>query len=135
MNDSENILLEKTLVEIQTKIIDALKRRDAERQSLETGSISQANKDTVDLIAVSKGQSIQKIEALYALGQRDFGENYAQELLEKSKQLEHLKDLRWHFLGHLQTNKINSLPTNLTHIHSIHNLNLLKKVEENSFFS
>lgn len=53
----------------------------------------------VTLIAVSKTKPIADILELYHLGQRDFGENYVQELLEKAAQLP--KDIRWHFIGHI----------------------------------
>jgi pyridoxal phosphate enzyme (YggS family) len=59
----------------------------------------------VRLIAVSKTKPAADIREAYAAGQRDFGENYAQELSEKSEELRGLVDLRWHFIGHLQTNK------------------------------
>ena len=58
----------------------------------------------ITLVAVSKTKSIEEIKELYDLGQRDFGENYVQELVEKQNQLP--KDIRWHFIGHLQTNKV-----------------------------
>jgi pyridoxal phosphate enzyme (YggS family) len=58
------------------------------------------------LVAVSKGQSADKIRDLYRRGQREFGENYVQELEEKAAQLTDLKDLRWVFIGALQSNKI-----------------------------
>lgn len=56
------------------------------------------------LVAVSKIQPTQAIQALYNLGQRDFGENYVQELVHKYEQLP--KDINWHFIGHLQSNKV-----------------------------
>lgn len=58
------------------------------------------------LVAVSKGQSADKIRDLYRRGQREFGENYVQELEEKAAQLTDLEDLRWVFIGALQSNKI-----------------------------
>ncbi|MFT3921942.1 MAG: YggS family pyridoxal phosphate-dependent enzyme [Myxococcales bacterium] len=61
--------------------------------------------DTVRLVAVSKFHSVEAIRAAYAAGQRDFGENYAQELIEKAKALSDLPELRWHFIGGLQSNK------------------------------
>jgi PLP dependent protein len=60
---------------------------------------------TVRLIAVSKTKPSSAIREAYALGQRDFGENYAQELVQKAEELAELTELRWHFIGHLQTNK------------------------------
>ena len=58
----------------------------------------------VTLVAVSKTKPAEDIQALYNLGQKDFGENYVQELIEKEALLP--KDIRWHFIGHLQSNKI-----------------------------
>lgn len=79
----------------------------------------------VTLVAVSKKQPIEKIEALYCLGHRDFGENYAQELVEKALQAQArgLREIRWHFIGHLQTNKIKSL---LPHLHTLHSVNSVR---------
>ena len=59
----------------------------------------------VRLIAVSKTKPADAIREAYAAGQRDFGENYAQELTQKAEELADLADLRWHFIGHLQSNK------------------------------
>lgn len=74
------------------------------------------------LIAVSKTQPVEAIEALYALGHRDFGENYVQELVRKSEALREkgCADIRWHFIGHLQTNKVKQLLPHLYAIHTIH---------------
>ena len=58
----------------------------------------------VTLVAVSKTKPVSAIQELYNLGQRDFGENYVQELVDKEALLP--KDIRWHFIGHLQTNKV-----------------------------
>jgi pyridoxal phosphate enzyme (YggS family) len=75
----------------------------------------------VTLVAVSKSQPIEAIEALYRLGQRDFGENYVQELLGKAERLRSMDcdGIRWHFIGHLQTNKVKVL---LPWIHAIHSV-------------
>jgi PLP dependent protein len=87
-------------------------------------SVRRQPKD-ITLVAVSKKQSIEKIEALYHLGQRDFGENYVQELVEKAKLAEArgLGEIRWHFIGHLQTNKVKAL---LPHIHTLHSVNSVR---------
>jgi uncharacterized pyridoxal phosphate-containing UPF0001 family protein len=58
----------------------------------------------VQLVAVSKTKPNEDIEALYALGQRNFGENYVQELVDKAANLP--SDIHWHFIGHLQSNKV-----------------------------
>jgi pyridoxal phosphate enzyme (YggS family) len=60
----------------------------------------------VHILAVSKTQSLAAIEEAYSCGLRDFGENYVQELAEKREKLSHLKEIRWHLIGHLQTNKV-----------------------------
>src|SRR5580658_7120804 len=58
----------------------------------------------VQLVAVSKTKPAADILAVYDMGQRDFGENYVQELVDKQRELP--ADIRWHFIGHLQTNKV-----------------------------
>ncbi len=80
----------------------------------------------VTLVAVSKTQSLDQIEELYHLGQRDFGENYVQELCEKAIALEQkgLRDVRWHFIGHLQTNKIKILLRHVAVVHTVDSMRL-----------
>src|SRR5436189_3213273 len=78
----------------------------------------------VTLVAVSKTKPVEDIFELYQLGQRDFGENYVQELLTKYEQLP--KDIRWHFIGHLQSNKIKYIAPFIHLIHGIDSLKLLK---------
>lgn len=63
------------------------------------------NRDTIRLLAVSKGQDVEAIRAVYALGQRAFGENYVQEAVAKADALADLRDIEWHLIGPLQTNK------------------------------
>lgn len=85
---------------------------------------------TAKLLCVSKNQSLASIEELYNLGQRDFGENKVQELALKAQSLTHLTEIRWHFIGHLQSNKINQLLeiNNLFFIHSLDRMSLLEKI-------
>jgi len=63
------------------------------------------NRDTIRLLAVSKGQNVDAIRAVYALGQRAFGENYVQEAVAKADALADLPDIEWHLIGPLQANK------------------------------
>jgi len=84
----------------------------------------------VQLLAVSKTKSVEEIQALYDLGQRDFGENYVQELLEKQAQLP--KDIRWHFIGHLQTNKVKFLAPFIYMIQSVDSLKLLLEIDKHA---
>ena len=82
----------------------------------------------VDLVAVSKIQPVQSIQALYNLGHRDFGENYVQELVEKAENLP--KDIRWHFIGHLQTNKVKYIAPFIYLVHGVDSLKLLKEINK-----
>ena len=85
-------------------------------------------KNRVTLVAVSKKKSIAAILELYELGQRDFGENYVQELVEKQQQLP--SDIRWHFIGHLQTNKIKQIISFVHLIHGVDSIKLLNAVNK-----
>ena len=82
----------------------------------------------VTLIAVSKTKSTEDIMALYDLGQRDFGENYVQELVEKESSLP--KDIRWHFIGHLQSNKVKYLAPFVHLIHGVDSEKLVKEIDK-----
>jgi PLP dependent protein len=84
----------------------------------------------VHLLAVSKMKSVEEIQALYDLGQRDFGENYVQELLEKQALLP--ADIRWHFIGHLQTNKVKFLAPFIYMIQSVDSLKLLLEIDKHA---
>ncbi len=86
--------------------------------------------NSVNLIAVSKFQPFEKIQALYHAGHRDFGENYAQELIEKAAHAETagLKEIRWHFIGHLQSNKVKLILPVTSTIHGISSLRLAEEI-------
>lgn len=80
------------------------------------------------LIAVSKFKTAEDIQALYELGQRDFGENYVQELVAKQAELP--KDIRWHFIGHLQRNKVKHIAPFVQLIHSVDSFRLLLEINK-----
>lgn len=84
----------------------------------------------VHLLVVSKNRSVQDIEVLYHLGQRHFGENRAQELMEKAQTLKHLSDIQWHMIGSLQTNKLKKILQieNLFAIHSVDRYSLVEAI-------
>ncbi|MCS7036246.1 MAG: YggS family pyridoxal phosphate-dependent enzyme [Saprospiraceae bacterium] len=82
----------------------------------------------VTLVAVSKTHSIERILELYQRGQRDFGENRVQELLEKAPHLP--ADIRWHLIGHLQTNKVRYITPFIYMIHSVDSSRLLEEIEK-----
>ena len=80
------------------------------------------------LIAVSKTKPSEDIMELYALGHRDFGENYVQELVKKQAELP--KDIRWHFIGHLQSNKIKMIAPFVHMIHGVDSIKLLEAIDK-----
>lgn len=86
-------------------------------------------KKQVTLVAVSKIQSIEKIKALYDLGERNFGENYVQELCTKEQELQDL-GINWHFIGHLQSNKVKYIAPFIHLIQSVDSLKLLKEINK-----
>ncbi|WP_116108997.1 YggS family pyridoxal phosphate-dependent enzyme [Lewinella sp. IMCC34191] len=82
------------------------------------------------LIAVTKTHPVEKIRELYELGHRDFGENRVSELVEKHEQLP--KDINWHFIGHLQRNKVKNVVPIVSLIHSGDSLRLLRELDKRS---
>ena len=85
--------------------------------------------EDVQLIAVSKAFSIELIQEAINAGQIDFGENYVQELQEKHKVL-HERIIHWHFIGHLQSNKVKYIAEYIDLIHSVDDLNLGKEINK-----
>ena len=80
------------------------------------------------LVAVSKTKPNEDIQALYHAGQRDFGENYVQELVDKEAMLP--KDIHWHFIGHLQSNKVKAIAPFVHLIHGVDSFNLLQEINK-----
>lgn len=85
-------------------------------------------KDGVCLVAVSKYHPVEAVEAAYAEGQRIFGESREQELRVKYDTLP--KDIQWHFIGHLQTNKVKYIAPYITMIEAVDSLKLMKEIEK-----
>ncbi len=79
--------------------------------------------DHVRLVAVSKFHPVEMIEEAYHAGQRIFGENHVQEMTQKHEVLP--KDIEWHFIGHLQTNKVKYIAPFVSLIHSVDSFKLL----------
>ncbi len=90
--------------------------------------VKQLSSSGITLVAVSKIKPVSDIKALYDLGQRDFGENYVQELVDKQSQLP--GDIRWHFIGHLQSNKVKYIAPFVHLIHGVDSFNLLKEINK-----
>lgn len=84
--------------------------------------------DTVRLIAVSKTKSTEQIMEIYNCGQREFGESKVQELLPKAENLP--SDIRWHLVGHLQSNKVKYIAPFVSLIHSVDSSKLLKVINK-----
>lgn len=110
-------MVQDNLVNVQNKIFEACKR-------------SGRNPEEVTLIAVSKTKPIEMIAEAINAGAKEFGENKAQEMKEKQEALP--KDLNWHFIGHLQTNKVKYVVGRACLIHSVDSLHLAEAIEKES---
>jgi uncharacterized pyridoxal phosphate-containing UPF0001 family protein len=78
------------------------------------------------LVVVTKNQSLQNINNIYKIGERNFGENKVQDLLKKQQELPN--DINWHMIGHLQTNKVKLITPFIHMIQSVDSLKLIKKI-------
>ena len=90
--------------------------------------IEELSKNNVTLVTVSKTKPIEDIEVLYQLGQRDFGENYVQELVDKQNLLP--SNIHWHFIGHLQSNKVKYIAPFVYIIQGVDSYKLLKEINK-----
>lgn len=88
--------------------------------------LNQLKNSSAKLIAVTKTRSIEELQETYQAGIIDFGENRVQEMIEKYEQLP--KDIRWHQIGHLQTNKVKYIAPFVFLIHSVDSFKLLKEI-------
>lgn len=88
---------------------------------------------TVNLLAVSKGFKSQEIKIINNLGQKDFGESKFQEGFQKQEILKDLKEIKWHFIGRIQSNKIRKIVQNFKYIHSVDSYEKLEKISNVSF--
>ncbi|MFN7687736.1 MAG: YggS family pyridoxal phosphate-dependent enzyme [Sphingobacteriales bacterium] len=91
-------------------------------------ALMQEISDKVILVAVSKTKPVEDINELYEAGHRDFGENYVQELVAKQPILS--ADIRWHFIGHLQSNKVKYIAPFVHLIHGVDSLKLLQEINK-----
>ena len=104
-------ILEENLKVIKENIKDALKKSSSSH---------------VDILVASKSQPIEKLHKAYKLGLRTFGENYLQELEEKKSSLP--SSIKWHFIGHIQTNKLNKILKSVKLLHSVGSQKLVEKI-------
>jgi len=84
--------------------------------------------EAIRIVAVSKTKGSDAIRLAYAAGQRDFGENYAQELVKKAAELQDLQDVRWHFIGHLQRNKAKLVVRVASVVHTVDSARLAEEL-------
>jgi hypothetical protein len=82
----------------------------------------------VKIIAVSKTKPVNLLQAAYDAGQKAFGENYVQEIVEKHTELP--SDIEWHFIGHLQTNKVKNIAPFVSYIHAVDSEKLLREIDK-----
>ena len=101
------------------------------RQSIDAVRACTGSSDAIRLIAVSKGHSKEAIAAAIAAGQKDFGESTAQDAVPKISHLASLS-IDWHFIGHLQTNKVKFIPGNFSWLHSLDSLDLARKLSRHA---
>ena len=99
-------------------------------ESIKSSSEKTSTKKTPILVKKRKKRSVESIQVIYNLGQRIFGENYPQELLTKSESLP--KDIEWHLIGHLQTNKVKKLLEQIPNIviESVDRVDVVKKISQ-----
>lgn len=110
-------VLEKNLKNVQNNINNAINK-------------SKRNANDVTLIAVSKTKPVEMLQEIYNLGIREFGENKVQELTDKIEKLP--KDINWHMIGHLQTNKVKYIVGKVALIHSVDSIKLAKEIDKES---
>ena len=91
-------------------------------------AVKQTLKENVKLVAVSKYQPIELLEEAYEAGQRVFGESHALEVRDKAEALP--KDIEWHFIGHLQTNKVKYIAPFISCIQSVDSLKLMQEINK-----
>ena len=87
----------------------------------------------VNILAVSKGFKSQEIKTIQKIGQNDFGESKFQEAFEKQLILKDLKQIKWHFIGRIQSNKIRKIVQNFKYIHSVDSFEKLQKISRISY--
>ncbi|SER53208.1 YggS family pyridoxal phosphate-dependent enzyme [Lachnobacterium bovis] len=110
-------MLKENLKDVQSKVLEACKRANR-------------NPQDVTLVAVSKTKPVEMLQEIYDCGIRNFGENKVQELVGKIESLP--KDIKWHMIGHLQTNKVKYIVGNVELIHSVDSIHLAKEISKQS---
>ncbi|MCB0350059.1 MAG: YggS family pyridoxal phosphate-dependent enzyme [Bdellovibrionales bacterium] len=105
----------------------AIPLRNIQNKISKAAQASGRRVEDIKILAVSKNVSVELIREAFALGVRDFGENYVQEVLAKKDLLQDL-DIHWHFIGHLQSNKVKNIAGEFEAIHSVDRLKIAKEI-------
>ncbi|MEE1304555.1 MAG: YggS family pyridoxal phosphate-dependent enzyme [Agathobacter sp.] len=108
-------MLKDNLVEVEKRILEACHKAGRSR-------------DEVTLIAVSKTKPVEMLQEIYDANIRDFGENKVQEMCDKMEVLPH--DIKWHMIGHLQTNKVKYIVGRTELIHSVDSIRLAREIQK-----
>lgn len=108
-------MLQENLAEVEANIVAACERAGRSREE-------------VTLIAVSKTKPVSMLQEVYDMGIRNFGENKVQEMCDKIEVLPH--DIKWHMIGHLQTNKVKYIVGKTALIHSVDSLKLAEEIQK-----
>ena len=112
----------------QAQLKDALDK--VHQRIAEACSACERSSEDVRLLAVSKTKPDTDVRAAYAAGQRDFGENYVQEGVDKVLALQDLDDICWHFIGPLQSNKSKDVAENFAWMHSLDRLKIARRLDQ-----
>lgn len=111
---------------VMPNITDNLQR--IQQQIAEIAKNNACPEENITLLAVSKGHPASAIQQAYQAGQRQFGENYLQEALDKQQSLADLPDIHWHFIGPLQSNKTRKVAENFDWVHSIDRIKVAERL-------
>ena len=104
--------------------------KNVQQQIQSAATAAGRSADDIRLIAVSKTKPASEIEQVYRAGQREFGENYLQEAIDKIQQLEQLNDIKWHFIGAIQSNKTRPIAEHFDWVHSVDRIKIARRLAE-----
>ena len=121
--------IKENIQKIQAQIEQACLARQ-NLNNLEQVSSTNNRQYPVTLLAVSKTKPVSAIESAYCAGQRDFGENYLQEAIEKIITLSNLPDICWHFIGPIQSNKTKQIAQHFSWVHSVDRAKIAQRLNE-----
>jgi len=104
--------------------------KNVQQQIQSAAAAAGRSADAIRLIAVSKTKPVCDIEQVYRAGQREFGENYLQEAIDKIQHLDQLEDIKWHFIGAIQSNKTRPIAEHFDWVHSVDRIKIARRLAE-----